>query len=188
MVMLLRRIILLAALLALLVPATARAAGGNYVFDGGTPRQQAQVVAALDASTFNWSIVPARVTIHITPGVDMEATPGEIWVDPSLLVTGRFAWGPIQHEYAHQVDFFVLDEVQREALMATLGGTTWWGDASVPHGDRAAERFASTLAWTYWQSKENSLRPASRRDEAGAVRPPVFRALLARVLGTTAAR
>jgi hypothetical protein len=186
--MLLRRILLLAALFALLVPATARAAGGNYVFDGGTPQQQAEVVAALDASVFDWSIVPVRVTIHITPGAAMEATPGGIWVDPSLLVAGRFAWGPIQHEYAHQVDFFLLDDVQRQALMATLGGATWWGGATVPHGNRAAERFASTVAWAYWQSKDNSLRPTSRRDEAGAVRPLVLRALLARVLGATVRR
>ena len=55
---------LLVSLLAVLALAgTAAAGGGTYVFDGGTPIQRAQVRAALEASAFDWNLVPARVTI-----------------------------------------------------------------------------------------------------------------------------
>ena len=53
------------ALAALALAAEARAAGGSYRFDGGTPAEQRQVRAALDASSFNWSLVPVQITIHI---------------------------------------------------------------------------------------------------------------------------
>jgi hypothetical protein len=36
--------------------------------------------------------------------------------------------GTIQHEYAHQVDFFLLTDVQRERLNALLGGKIWAHD------------------------------------------------------------
>ena len=45
--------------------ARAEAAGGNYVFDGGTQYEQQQVRQALAASSFNWSVVPGQVTVHI---------------------------------------------------------------------------------------------------------------------------
>jgi hypothetical protein len=44
---------------------SAQAAGGNYVFDGGTQAEQQQVRAGLNASSFDWSLVPAQITIHI---------------------------------------------------------------------------------------------------------------------------
>ena len=37
------------------------------------------------------------------------ATPGHVWLDRGLLASGRFAWATVMDEYAHQVDFFVLD-------------------------------------------------------------------------------
>ena len=48
-----RLFLLLAAFVALAAPAHAVARGGNYVFDGGTREQHAQVRAALDASAFD---------------------------------------------------------------------------------------------------------------------------------------
>jgi hypothetical protein len=87
------------------------------------------------------------------------------------------------------VDFFVLEDADRLEL-APLGGASWWAPSAVayaPNGTLAheqltSERFASTLAWTYWPSKQNSMRPTSPGDESAAMAPAAFRALLARVL------
>lgn len=99
----------------------------GYRFDGGTVSQRSQVRAALRASSFDWSVVPAVVTVHIVRGLgNSEAAPGEIWLDADLLDSGTFAWGVVQHEYAHQVDFFVLDDHVRacscESSEASTGG------------------------------------------------------------------
>ncbi len=168
-------------------PAFAR--GGHYVFDGGTPRQQAQVRTALEVSSFDWSLVPATITIHLHAGTDSYATRGEIWIDTKLLDSGPFAWGPIQHEYAHQVDFFLLDDEERAELNGLLRGKVWARDLTKAglhgpdHATLGAERFASTLAWSYWESDANSLRPQSKKDESAAMAPGRFRALLERMLG-----
>jgi hypothetical protein len=174
---------------ALAVAGGASAAGGNYAFDGGTPAQQNQVRAALNASSFNWSIVPNQVTIHIARGSDSRATRGEIYIDADLLASGRFAWGTIQHEYAHQVDLFLLNDDQRVSTASSLGGKAWYPSAAlfVGHGQLTAERFASTLAWAYWSSSDNTMKPQSAKDESAAMAPAEFRALLGALLGPAAA-
>src|SRR5664279_4646261 len=111
----------------LAIAPAAFASGGNYVFDGGSQPQQAQVTAALNASSFPWSIVPGPVVIHIQRGVVSSAAPNQIWLDANLLDAGRFAWGVVQHEYAHQVDFALLDSATRAQLHTILGGTAWSG-------------------------------------------------------------
>lgn len=180
---------LVAALTALIWAASAGARGGHYVFDGGTTEQRAQVSFALQISRFDWSLVPKTITIHLHSGTDTYARPGEIWIDTKLLASGVFAWGPIQHEYAHQVDFFLLDDAKRATLNQALGGTIWshdGGSASLhgpDHVSLGSERFASTLAWAYWQSRANSLKPTSKTNESAAMAPAAFRALLARLLG-----
>lgn len=168
--------------------AQARAAGGRYTFDGGTPREQAQVRSALAASAFDWNLVPGRIVIHIARGLpSSEAAPGEIWLDADLLDAGAFSWGVVQHEYAHEVDFFLLDAASRAALNARLGGRDWCGEvANLKHGDHGCERFASTLAWAYWPSPLNCMRPESAQDEAGAMTPAAFRTLLHRLIAAPA--
>jgi hypothetical protein len=179
----------LAGFAALALAGTAGARGGHYAFDGGTARQQAEVRVALEVSSFDWSVVPATVTIHLHRGSGSYATPGAIWIDTDLLTSGTFAYGPIQHEYAHQIDFFLLDDAKRQVLSAALGARAWSdspGAARLHGSDHASlgsERFASTLAWSYWQSPANSLMPTSSKDESAAMAPASFRALLARVLG-----
>lgn len=181
------RIALVALVLVLVAPGLARAAGGNYVFASGTPQEQAQVHAALEASSFDWSLVPQTITIHIDRGHESDATAGSIWLDADLVDAGQFAWGTIQHEYAHQVDFFLLDDAKRAALAPLLGGSSWWSTSPAQsHGDASCERFASTLAWAYWQSGANSMRPASAHDESAALAPAAFRALVAQTLGAPA--
>ncbi len=184
------RTLTLTALVALAWAGTAQARGGSYAFDGGTPKQQAQVRVALQASQFNWSLVPARITIHLRHGTDTYAQPGEIWIDTDLLNAGVFAWGLIQHEYAHQVDFFLLDDAERATLNALLGGAQWFSArgaaafrGSAEHAALGSERFASTLAWAYWQAPENSLRPRSASDESAAMAPARLKALLSQMLG-----
>jgi hypothetical protein len=59
------RTTVVALLASLTLPGTAQAAGGDYVFEGGSPEAQATVRAALDASRFNFDRVPAQITIRI---------------------------------------------------------------------------------------------------------------------------
>ena len=167
------------------------AATAAYSIDGGTPAEHATVRTGLAASSFPWQIVPAHVRIHIRAGVLSHAVPGEIWLDSHLLDAGRFSWAIVQHEFAHQVDFFLLDDAERVDLTAHLGGISWWNttryalapDGSLAHGELTAERFASTLTWAYWPCRANVLRPESPGDESAALPPGQFRALLASLLG-----
>jgi hypothetical protein len=161
-------------------PATAQAATGGYVFDGGTAGERATVRHALGASTFDWSLVPGRVTIHITRGGDSYAIRGEIWLSAKLLARGRAAWGVVQHEYAHQVDFFLFDSTVRKSLNRALGGKGWWpgrAGEQFRHSQYGAERFASTLAWAYWPSPQNTLIRYART-ETTAMPPARFRRML----------
>lgn len=150
------------------------ALAAGYAFDGGTKAQQAQVKAALDASAFDFTAVPAPVTIHIRRGVDSYSTPGNVWLDADLLSAGTFAWGVVQHEYAHQVDFFLLSDALRAQLHGVLGGTGWWTGGG--HDALDAERFADLVAWTYWPSTANVMKPA------WPVSTPAFRAIVDRLL------
>lgn len=161
---------------------TASAAGGNYTFEGGTPDEQATVRAALNASSFPWDVVPVKVRIVIAAGIDTQSGPGVVQLDSRILDSGRFAWGIVQHEYAHQVDFLLFDEPLRKALLPLLGGKAWcWTNVpgrTLDHSDYACERFASTLAWAYWPSEANSLKPDSADSESAAVPPLLFRRLM----------
>src|SRR5437868_2831246 len=152
------RILLVSLLAALATAAPAAAAGGNYVFDGGTGAERAQVHAALEASAFPWSIVPGPVTIHLLHGHDSAAVQGQIWIDLDSLSAGRFAWGEIQHEYAHQVDFALLDDAKRAPLGALLGGRGWFV-TGIAHDDQNGERFAETLVASYWPTQDDSAVP-----------------------------
>src|SRR5207253_2375434 len=65
-----------------------------------------------------------------------------------------------------------------------LGGSDWcYGELGLDHSAYGCERFASTLAWAYWPSADNSMSPACTRGESGAMPAAKFRALLAQVLG-----
>jgi hypothetical protein len=165
--------------LALVLVTPARALGGDVAFVGGSSGERAEVLKALGASRFNWNVVPAQITIHIAPGEDSRAAKGEIWLDADLLGAGTFAWGVVQHEYAHQVDFFLLDDDDRAMLMQRLGADTWCSDgATERHHRLGCERFASTLAWAYWSSPLNCLKPEHADDESAAMSPSDFRALI----------
>jgi hypothetical protein len=173
-----------ALLAALAVPAAASARGGDYAFDGGTARERAAVRAALEASAFPWDVVPRRITVHIARGGGSHAAAGHVWLDARLLAAGRFAWGIVQEEYAHQVDLLLLDDRDRARLLAELGGADWCGETpGLAHGDHGCERFAATLAWAYWPSRHNVLRPRTGADESAAMAPARFRALLEEILG-----
>jgi hypothetical protein len=180
--------LLFTAFVALGSAAPALAGGGTYAFAGGTAAQQGQVKAALNASSFNWSLVPTQIVIHIAPGIPSEATVGNIWLDSNLLNAGMFSWGVVQHEYAHQVDFFLLDDAKRQILNTELGGSDWC--YSVPgllHAQYGCERFASTLAWAYWPNAANSMRPSSAKDEGGAMGAVKFRQLMGLMIGAPTA-
>ena len=180
--------LILTAVGALGTSAPALAAGGDYTFAGGTAKQQGQVKAALNASSFNWSLVPQQIVIHIAPGISSEATVGNIWLDSNLLNTGMFAWGVVQHEYAHQVDFFLLDDAKRQALQAVIGGSDWcYSVPGLAHEQYGCERFASTLAWAYWPNAANSMKPSSAMDESAALDPARFRQLMGIMIGAPTA-
>jgi hypothetical protein len=173
-------------LAALLLAQAASAGGGRYQLVGGTGFERDQVRRALDASAFNWGLVPAEITIYVAArGIaGGQAVTGQIWLDPRLLDSGRFAWALVQHEYAHQVDDYLLDPAKRQVLLRELGVSSWcYEPAGLLHSAYGCERFASTLAWAYWPSCSNSLRPAAPQSEAGAIAPRRFRALLRTLLG-----
>ncbi len=180
----------LAALIAaaLLFPATALAGGGNYTFDGATPTERSTVRAALNASSFDWGIVPQRVTIHVGSVGASHATPGHIRLDRGLLGAGRFAWATVMDEYAHQVDFLVLDPVRRSILQQRLGASAWcYESAGLAHSAYGCERFSSMVAWAYWPSKDSSYRPESSADESAAMPAHEFRMLLSALVGVPSA-
>jgi hypothetical protein len=179
-----RFLLLLVSIVSLVLPAAALAGGGDYTFAGGTQGQRSQVRAALDASRFDWSAVPTRVTIHIQPDIPTQATPGHIWLDAGLVSSGRFAWAAIQDEYAHQVDFSRFNAATRERLTGELGARDWcYGVSGLHHDEYGCERFASTLVWAFWPSKHNAYRPTSPSDESAAMAPPQFRTLVTGLLG-----
>jgi hypothetical protein len=173
---------LLPVLIALALAPAAQAAGGRYTFEGGTRAERSEVVSALNASSFNWSLVPGQVLIHIGNGVPPHATAGQVWLDGGLLDTGRFSWGVVQHEYAHQVDFGLLTDTMRAQLQPLLQADTWWGSLD-QHAQLGCERFADELAWAYWQSPDNVMKPDGPADEGAQLSPDAFRAALASVLG-----
>lgn len=184
----LRRLSAIAAA-ALVLPASALAGGGNYAFEGAKPAERSTVRAALNASSFDWGIVSQHVTIHVGAYGVSHSTPGDIWLDRGLLGSGRFAWATIMDEYAHQVDFHVLDARGRAVLQEKLGGSAWcYESAGLSHGANGCERFASMVAWAYWPSKHNAYRPASPADESASMRPAEFRALLSSLIGMPSAR
>jgi hypothetical protein len=184
------RILLPAAVAALVFAhaGTAQAAGGNYRFDGGTTIERTQVRGALKASSFNWSLVKAQITIHIQSGTISHASKGEIWLDADLLDSGRFSWATIQDEYSAQVDFFLFTPEIRSQLQTALGAKAWcYEDGSVQgHADQGCERFSSVLPWAYWQSPDNAYKPRAKTDESAAMAPAKFKALLSRLIGATA--
>src|SRR5581483_11731376 len=76
----------------------ARAGGGSYTFVGGTDAERAQVVAALNASSFDWNLLPQTITVNIGPFGTSYASYGAVFIDASLLDSGVFSWGVVQHE------------------------------------------------------------------------------------------
>ena len=181
-----KRLVLPVLLACALAPA-AHAAGGRYVFAGGTHAQRGQVTAALNASSFDWSLVPGQIVIHIGKGTSAHAVAGQIWLDGGLLDTGRFSWGVVQHEYAHQVDFGLLNDPMRSQLEPLLEGSSWWGSLG-QHAQLGCERFAAELTWAYWQSPDNVMKPSNATGAVGQMAPSAFRAALASVLGVEPVR
>jgi hypothetical protein len=164
-------------LLAVGLPEAPASPRHGYSFDGGTPRERDTVVAALAASAFDWSVIPRTVTVHVVRG-RCRAAKGEVWLDPAVLAYGRPSWGIVQHEFAHQVDFFLFTARTRRKLNVLLGGKEWWaGDGRFRHSQYGAERFASTLSGAYWPSPDNVLL-RSARAEAAAMAPARFRHLM----------
>jgi hypothetical protein len=179
----------LAALLASVVAAD-RAAAFNakagYIFDGGTAAQRQQVRAALEASWFDWSQLRAPVIVHIRRIGVSHATPGHVWLDTDLLNSGKFAWATVLDEFAHQVDYQLLNPDHRSLLARELDASAWcYETPGLSHSSYGCERFASVFAWAYGPSIESSYRPRSRHEESAAMPAPAFRRLLTRLLSTS---
>ena len=178
-----------ASILLLLVAAIASgradAARAAYFIEGGTSADRAQVASALDASSFDWSVLAGRVSVHLVRGVDSYSQPGHVWLNTSLLRAGSFSWAIVQDEFAHQIDFLLFDDGTRQTLRAALGAKAWCHTDSpgLRHRDYGCERFASTLVWAFWPSKHNAYRPTSSSDESAAMPPQQFRTLVTGLLG-----
>jgi hypothetical protein len=184
--MLLRLLSRLAAVVCALVLAPAAlASGGHYVFAGGTAAEQRQVTEALEASSFDWNLVPVQVTIHIARAIPLSySTPGQTWLDASLLDSGTFSWGVVQMEYAQQVQYTTLNAQARSQLVSRLGAQQWcYDNPTLVPGANACERFAATLAWSYWPSADNSMRPSGPSDWSASMSPKAFRTMLSQLIG-----
>jgi hypothetical protein len=169
---------------ALVLPASALAEGGDYVIQGATPGERATVRAALAASSFDWDVVPERITIHVGDVGVSHATPGHVWLDRDLVATGRFAWPTIMDEYAHQVDFFVLGPEERALLQERLGAEAWCYEVdALAHSAYGCERFSSMLAWAFWPVRESAYRPRTASCETAAMPAAAFRRLVSSLVG-----
>jgi hypothetical protein len=175
-----RHLVLLAALVVLALPAGASDLA--LEFSGGSEAAHAEVIAALDASAFDWSLIGQPVTVQILDCGCAGARPGVIVLDETLLATspyGRaYTWGIVQHELAHQVWWYALDDERRSELQAVLGGADFcYEQPGLAHDEHACELFASTLGWAYWPAAGNPMQVekvmVGRR----------FRRLLSRLLG-----
>ncbi len=182
-------VLLAASAATLCVSEGAFAIGGNYTFQGGNAYEQQQVRSALAASSFNYSVVPETITVTIAPLGTSEAVPGQIWLDPGLLDSGEFSWGTVQHEFAHEVDFELFTPAIHAQLEAALGGTAWCyaDNPALKHNQYGCERFASTVAWAFWQNPNNCMKPSMIAGESGGMNPAAFRALLTNILAGLAA-
>jgi hypothetical protein len=174
-----RAVVAAAILLGATFVPSATGGAGPIEFRGGTAKERLQVRAALAASAFPFGVVGRTITVHIKRDVTSQSQPGHVWLNSRLLDAGRFAWATVQDEFAHQVDFFVLDDRQRATLNALLGGRDWcYGVPGLPHAAYGCERFSSMLAWAYWPSVHNAYRPTSALDESAAMPPARFRAVV----------
>jgi hypothetical protein len=170
------RTLLATCAVALTLAAPALASGGHYTVDGGTEFEQAQVRLALDVSKFDFDQVPDLIRIHIQPGETTESLPGDIWVGADWFKLTPTTWGFIQHEYAHQLDFFVLTAAQRAEAATLLGASRWDFDGELAHEDYGAERFASLLAYTFWPERTSAESPELDADTRAALANTTIRA------------
>ena len=172
--------------LALALAPAALASGGHYAFAGGTSAEQQQVTQALGASSFDWSLVPVQVTIHIARGIPVSySTSGQIWLYADLLDSGSFSWGVVQMEFAQQVQYTLLSASARSQLTGLLGAQQWcYDDPALPRSANACERFAAMLAWSYWPAAGNSMRPSSSSDWSASMSPKAFRSILTQLIGS----
>jgi hypothetical protein len=159
------------------VPTNANAADTSVVFTGGSETARAQVVAALHGSIFDWSLVGQAVTVEIRDCGCAGARPGAVVLDETMLSSqpyGRpYTWGIVQHEFAHQVWWFALDDEQQSELKGVLGGSDLcYEQPGLPHDAHACERFASTLAWAYWPVAGNPAEPEKAMGGPGVPAAP----------------
>lgn len=175
---------------ALIFAGTAAAKGGSFAFDGGTPFEQQQVTQALAVSSFDFSQVTQAITVHIVPSTDPHlaggteagySTPGDVWLSTYWLEFGQLGWGIVQHEFAHEIDYYVLTDAQRADLLKHLdpsGSTTSWCDHAALYEARPCEWFASELAYAFWPSDANIQAPNYTGNLSGHMTPTAFRAEL----------
>ena len=100
-------------------PRSALAGGGSYAFAGGTPKEQATVHSALEASSFDWGLIPRTIAIHIG-AVSATPTPTSArstWT-PRCSIRAASPGASSSTRSAHQVDFFLFDDAQARAAAA----------------------------------------------------------------------
>jgi hypothetical protein len=78
---------LLAVLAVLAVPGKAAAADVALEFSGGSDAARAEVVAALDASAFDWSLIGRPVTVQIFDCGCAGSRPGVVVLDETMLAS-----------------------------------------------------------------------------------------------------
>lgn len=147
----------------------------NFHFQGGTPQQQQSVLQAIKASTFNFALLP-NITINITQGMNADATPGTINLDAGSLnpVNGDFYWATILHEFGHQVDWYLVNDQQRQTFLQAFGRQEWGQiSPSEAHDQMGQEDFASAFALAFGGASAYAHLP-----EANVIPPTQFKQML----------
>ena len=158
-----RYLILVAALFALLLPADAKASGGSYTFSGGSEAARTEVRNALDASAFDWSLVPQTISIQI--------------VDCGCAGPVRGSSSSTRRCSSRRRTAAPIPGASSSTSTPTRSGGSLWTMSSgrfsrtgwaaptfryerpgLSHDDHACERFASTLAWACWPVAGNPMQ------------------------------
>jgi hypothetical protein len=119
---------------------------------------------------------PPQITIQVSRCSCAGAREGLIVLDVIRedSLGEKYAWGIIQHEYAHQIDYFLFQRADRRAVRNTLGGKDWcYETAGVAHDDHGCERFADVFSWAFWPTQENVGGARVRAGDDGTGRPPL---------------
>ena len=131
-------------------------------------RQQATVRAALEVSSFDWSVLPARSSS--TSRRSAAPTPRPATSTSTARCSTPAASRGASSSTSSHTRSTSSSSTTRSARRSTQRSAAATGATASPglaHSAYGCERFASELAWAYWPSADNSMSPAATHGESG---------------------